>query len=57
VISRAIDMDLVATPHLADWLRRCLARPAAGEALRLRAEADALVPVEVIRQIARNNRL
>src|SRR5215472_6684126 len=23
VISRAIDMDLTATPHLADWLKRC----------------------------------
>jgi glutathione S-transferase len=57
VISRAIDMDLSATPHLADWLRRCLGRAAAQAALRLRAEADALVPVEVTRQIARNNRL
>ena len=57
VISRAIDMDLTATPRLADWLRRCLGRPAAQDALRLRAEADALVPVEVTRQIARNNRL
>jgi glutathione S-transferase len=57
VISRAIDMDLSATPRLADWLRRCLDRPAAREALALRKKADARVPVEVTRAIARNNRL
>ena len=57
VISRAIDMDLAATPHVGDWLRRCLGRPAARVALALRAEADAQVPVEVTRAIARNNRL
>ncbi|HEY2186388.1 MAG TPA: glutathione S-transferase family protein [Xanthobacteraceae bacterium] len=57
VISRAIDMELAATPRLADWLRRCLDRPAAREALALRAAADAAVPVEVTRAIARNNRL
>jgi glutathione S-transferase len=57
VISRAIDMDLSATPHIGDWLRRCLERPAARAALALRAEADAQVPVEVTRAIARNNRL
>jgi glutathione S-transferase len=57
VISRAIDMDLSATPNIAPWLKRCFARPAAVEARRLRAEADALVPVEVTREIARNNRL
>jgi glutathione S-transferase len=57
VISRAIDMDLAATPHVGDWLRRCLGRPAARAALALRAEADAQVPVEVTRAIARNNRL
>jgi glutathione S-transferase len=57
VISRAIEMDLSATPHLAVWLKRCLDRPSARAALRLRAEADAAVPVEVTRQIARNNRL
>ena len=57
VISRAIDMDLSATPRLADWLKRCLDRPAAREALALRKEADAKVPVEVTRAIARNNRL
>jgi glutathione S-transferase len=57
VISRAIDMDLSATPQLAAWLRRCLERPAAREAQALRAQADARVPVEVTRAITRNNRL
>jgi glutathione S-transferase len=57
VISRAIDMDLSAKPHLAGWLKRCLERPAARAALELKAEADAAVPVEVTRQIARINRL
>src|SRR5215470_3379189 len=57
VISRAVDMDLAATPHVGDWLRRCLGRPAARAALALRVEADAQVPVEVTRAIARNNRL
>jgi len=57
VISRAVDMDLSATPRIADWLRRCLERPAARAALALKAEADAAVPVEVTRAIARNNRL
>jgi glutathione S-transferase len=57
VISRAIDMDLSATPHIGGWLRRCLERPAARAAQELRAEADAQVPVEVTRAIARNNRL
>ena len=57
VISRAIDMDLSATPRLGDWLRRCLDRPAARDARRLRQDADDAVPVEVTRAIARNNRL
>jgi glutathione S-transferase len=57
VISRAIDMDLSGTPHVGDWLKRCLERPAALAARKLRAEADAAVPVEVTRAIARNNRL
>jgi glutathione S-transferase len=57
VISRAIDMDLSATPRLQAWLGRCLERPAARDALALRAQADARVPVEVTRAIARNNRL
>jgi glutathione S-transferase len=57
VISRAIDMDLSATPRIGDWLKRCLERPAAREARALRAQADAAVPVEVTRAIARHNRL
>jgi glutathione S-transferase len=57
VISRVIDMDLTATPHLAAWLARCLDRPAARQALALRKEADARVPIEVTRAIARTNRL
>ena len=57
VISRAIDMDLSAKPHVREWLKRCLERPAARAARALRAEADAMVPVEVTRAIARNNRL
>jgi glutathione S-transferase len=57
VISRAIDMDLSATPRLGDWLERCLERPPARAARALRAEADARVPVEVTRTIARHNRL
>jgi glutathione S-transferase len=57
VISRAIEMDLSPTPRLAGWLGRCLDRPAACDAGRLRAEADATVPVEITREIARRNRL
>jgi glutathione S-transferase len=57
VISRAIEMDLSATPHLAAWLKRCLDRPAAREALALKAAADAATPAEVTRRIARINRL
>jgi glutathione S-transferase len=57
VISRAIDMDLAATPHLAAWLRRCLGRPAARAALALRAKADADTPIAVTQTIARHNRL
>jgi glutathione S-transferase len=57
VISRAIDMDLSATPRLAGWLKRCLDRPAARVAVRLREEADAATPAEAVRTIARINRL
>src|SRR5712691_3594325 len=53
VISRAVDMDLSATPGIGDWLARCLGRPAARAAQALRAEADAAVPGEVTRAIAR----
>jgi glutathione S-transferase len=57
VISRAIDMDLAATPRLAAWLKRCLERPAARAACALRAKADAETSAEVVRAIARHNRL
>ena len=57
VISRAIDMDLTATPQLGAWLHRCLERPAALEARRLREAADAASPPDAIRLIARINRL
>jgi glutathione S-transferase len=57
VISRAIDMDLSATPRLGAWLRRCLDRPAALAARRMREESDAASPPDAIRLIARINRL
>jgi glutathione S-transferase len=57
VISRAVDMDLATTPRLARWLARSLDRPAAREALALRAAADAAVPLAVTRAIAQRNRL
>jgi glutathione S-transferase len=57
VISRAVDMDLSAVPSLEAWLTRCLDRPAAREALALKAKADEETPVEVIRHIAKINRL
>jgi len=57
VISRAVDMDLSAMPHLKAWLTRCLERPAARAALALKSKADRETPVEVTRRIARINRL
>jgi glutathione S-transferase len=57
VISRAIDMDLSAWPNLKSWLTRCLERPAARKALALKSQADDETPPDVIRQIARINRL
>jgi glutathione S-transferase len=57
VISRAIEMDLSATPRLGDWLKRCLERPAALEARRLRQKSDDDSPADSIRLIARINRL
>ena len=57
VISRAVDMDLSASPNLKAWLTRCLDRPAAREALALKSQADAATPAEVTRRIARINRL
>ena len=40
VISRAVDMDLSASPNLKAWLDRCLDRPAARDALALKSKAD-----------------
>jgi glutathione S-transferase len=57
VISRAIEMDLSTWPHLAGWLRRCLERPAARDALALKAKSDAETSADVTRLIARRNRL
>ena len=57
VISRAVDMDLSATPNLKAWLTRCLDRPAAQKALALKSKADNETPAEVIRRIAKINRL
>jgi glutathione S-transferase len=57
VISRAVDMDLSAWPHLKRWLARCLERPAACRALALKTKSDNDTPVEVTRRIARINRL
>jgi glutathione S-transferase len=57
VVSRAVDMDMPETPNVARWLRRCLDRPAAREALRMRVESDAASPPDAIRLIARINRL
>jgi glutathione S-transferase len=57
VISRAIDMDLSAVPTLKAWLTRCLDRPAARAALTLKTKADNETPAEVIRRIAKLNRL
>ena len=57
VISRAVDMDLSATPNLKAWLSRCLNRPAARKALALKAKADNETPVELTRHIAKINRL
>jgi glutathione S-transferase len=57
VISRAVDMDLSHVPHLKAWLNRCLERPAARRALALKTKSDTETPPEVIRRIARINRL
>ncbi|HXW39572.1 MAG TPA: glutathione S-transferase family protein [Xanthobacteraceae bacterium] len=57
VISRAVDMELGAVPHLKAWLTRCLDRPAARAALALKTRSDNQTPVEVTRRIARINRL
>src|SRR5580704_11550627 len=57
VISRAVDMDLSAWPHLKAWLVRCFDRPAARAALALKTKSDSDTPAEVTRRIAKINRL
>jgi glutathione S-transferase len=57
VALRAIAMDLSATPHFGDWLRRCYERPAAQKVSRLRREAEAGASIETTREAARRNRL
>jgi len=57
VISRAIDMNMSATPHLGAWLQHCLDRPAAKKALALKARSDAETSADVVREIVRRNRL
>jgi glutathione S-transferase len=57
VISRAVDMDLSAWPHLKAWLMRCLDRPAARTALALKSKSDSETSVDVTRRIAQINRL
>src|SRR5262249_42386284 len=56
VISRAIDMDMPATPRVGDWLERCLDRPAAHAARAWRARAAAKTSVEGPGATARQNR-
>ena len=56
VLSRAVDMDLSAWPHLKNWLVRCLERPAARRALALKTKSDQETPAETTRRIARINR-
>ncbi len=57
VISRAIEMDLAAWPHLKEWLTRCLDRPAARAAIALKSRSDRETPADVTRRIAQINRL
>jgi len=57
VISRAADTDLAAWPNLQAWLIRCLDRPAARAALKLKTKSDHDTPAEVTRRIAQINRL
>jgi glutathione S-transferase len=57
VISRAADMDLAAWPNLQAWLMRCLDRPGARAALKLKTKSDHDTPAEVTRRIAQINRL
>jgi len=57
VALRSIAMDLSATPHYRDWLRRCYDRPAAQKVSRMRKEAEAGAGIDAIREAAKRNRL
>ena len=57
VALRAIAMDLSATPHFRDWLRRCYDRPAAQKVSAWRREAEAGAALDTVREAARRNRL
>src|SRR5262249_46295272 len=57
VISRAVDTDLSPSPHLTNWLTRCLVRAAARKTLTLKAMSGRETPVEISRHIARIHRL
>jgi glutathione S-transferase len=57
VALRAITMDLSATPHFGDWLKRCNDRPAAQKVSAWRREAEAGTSLDTTREAARLNRL
>jgi glutathione S-transferase len=57
VALRSIAMDLSATPHYRDWLRRCYDRPAAQKVSRMRKEAEAGAAIDTVREAAKRNRL
>jgi glutathione S-transferase len=57
VALRAIAMDLSATPHFGDWLKRCYERPAAQRVSGWRREAEAGASLDTTREAARRNRL
>jgi hypothetical protein len=57
VAGRTIELAMPDTPRLADWLQRCLTRPAALKVRKMREEAEATVPLDAIRRSAQNNRL
>jgi hypothetical protein len=50
-------MDLSATPHYRDWLRRCYERPAAQKVSRMRREAEAGASLDTVREAAKRNRI
>lgn len=57
VAGRAVDLDMPETPRLAQWLQRCMDRPAALKIRRMRETAEATVSVDAIRRSAQSNRL